>query len=499
LGLDLRGGVHFLLAIDMNSLLEKRINGDIRNMREELRRTKIRGAHVSSDNNQHIIIQFQNSEDTKAGMKILKLNFPDFDVTKEGNLDKNQLTLSLTPLAMQNIQNYAVEQTTNILRNRINELGVTEPIVARLGVDRISVDLPGVQDTARAKEILGGTASIELRLVDMSHDAEIAKQTNKVPTVSQLYNYHGSPILLEKRAVLSGTSITGAIASVDEYAQPSVEVRLGGGGESQFYRVTKKNIGRPMAIVFIETKLVPHVVAGTTKFTAQKRERIISVATIRSGLANNFRITGLTDSHEAMDLALFLRSGALPAPISIIEENTVGPSMGKDNIMKGVHSVEVGFLCIIAFMLLYYRFFGLAANLALFLNLVFLVAIMSLIGATLTLPGIAGILLTLGMSVDANVLIFERIREELRRGASCQSSINAGFERAFSTIIDANITTLIAAVALFALGSGAVKGFAVTLTIGLITSMFTAIMGTRALINLVYGRKRQVKKLSIGI
>lgn len=499
LGLDLRGGVHFLLAIDVDSLIEKRTNGEVRNIREELRNAKIRGANVNSTKNNRIAIQFRDNGDYKAGVKLLKPRFPDYEIAKDSNPDDNRLIFALTPMAIQNAQNYAVEQTTNILRNRINELGVTEPIVQRQGADRIAVDLPGIQDTARAKQILGGTASVELRMVDVEHDPHIAAETRKIPATAQLYQYKGSPLLLEKRVILSGTSITGAVASVDDYAQPSVQVRLGGGGESQFYRTTKKNIGHPMAIVFIETKLVPKTVDGKMTFTAEKREKIISVATIKSALSNNFQVTGLTDSQESMDLALFLRSGALPAPISIIEESTVGPSMGKDNIMKGVRSVEIGFALIVMFMLLYYRFFGFAADVALFMNLVFLMAVMSIIGATLTLPGIAGILLTLGMSVDANVLIFERVREELRNGMTCQSSINAGFDRAFSTIIDANVTTLIAAIALFALGSGAVKGFAVTLTIGLITSMFTAIMGTRAIVNLAYGSKRQVKKLSIGI
>ena len=498
LGLDLRGGVHFLLAIDIESLLEKRLQGDVRNIRDELRVAKIRGATVSSADHHRIMIQFRTHQDLKQGLKLLKPRFVDYHVEPNAMMEHRYLSLVLTPAAITRMQVDAVEQTITILRHRVNELGVAEPIVQQQGIDRIAVDLPGIQDTARAKQILGGTASIELRLVDTDDDP-VMHRTHHVPASAQLYTYRGSTILLEKRVVLAGASITGAVASVDDYGQPSVQVRLGGGGESHFYRVTKQNIGRPMAIVFIETKLIPQTHADQLTFVAEKQEKIISVATIKSALANNFQITGLTDSQEAADLALFLRSGALPAPISVIEESTIGPSLGKDNIIKGVQSVAIGFGFIVAFMLIYYRFFGLAADLALFMNLIFLMAIMSMIGATLTLPGIAGILLTLGMSVDANVLIFERIREELRGGMSCQASIYAGFDRAFSTIVDANITTLIAALALFALGSGAVKGFAVTLTIGLLTSMFTAIMGTRAIINLVYGNKRQLQKLSIGI
>ena len=499
LGLDLRGGVHFLLAIDVATLLDKRVNGDVRNVRDELRTAKIRGAAVSRSKDDTIVVQFRSKDDYKAGMTQLRQGrFQDYKVLQKLETDSNRLKLVMTPLAIQNAQNNAIEQTTNILRNRINELGVSEPIVQRQGVDRISVDLPGVQDTARAKQILGGTASIELRLVDVEHDPDLAAESKKIPATTQLYQYENRAVLLEKRVVLSGTSITGAVSSMDQYGQPAVKVRLGGGNESSFYRITKQNIGRPMAMVFIETKLTPKQENGEMKFVHEKKERIISIATIRSALPNNFEVSGLHDTQESMNLALLLRSGALPAPITIVEESTVGPSMGKDNIAKGVLSVEIGFVFIILFMLVYYRFFGFAANAALLMNLVFLVAVMSLIGATLTLPGIAGILLTLGMAVDANVLIFERIREELRNGMTPQSSISAGFDRAFSTIIDANVTTLIAAVALFALGSGAVKGFAVTLSIGLLTSMFTAIMGTRAIINLAYGN-RQVKDLSIGI
>ena len=497
LGLDLRGGVHFLLAIDVDTLLSKRISGDIRNLRDEFRTDKIRGATIAAQKDQHISIRLRHQSDISKAVKVIKTRFTDYDIVHHHNTDDLRLSLVMTPSAIQNAENYAVEQTTMILRNRINELGISEPIVQRQGVDRISVDLPGIQDTARAKQILGGTATVEMHLVDIDNDPIVAAETKKSPINTQLYFHENRPVLLQKRVILSGDSITGAVGSVDQYGMPAVQIRLGGGGEAQFYRMTKQNIGNPMAITYVETKLTPKTVNGKMAFEQEKQEKIISIATIKSALGNNFQISGLHDSQEALNLGLLLRSGALPAPISIIEESTVGPSLGKVNIDKGVMSVEIGFALIVIFMLLYYRTFGLAADIALLMNLILLVATLSVLKATLTLPGFAAIVLTLGMAVDANVLIFERIREELRNGMSPQASISAGFDRALSTIIDANVTTLIAAVALFALGSGAIKGFAVTLTIGLVTSMFSAIMGTRAIIGLVYGG-RNVKKLSIG-
>ncbi len=498
LGLDLRGGVHFLLAIDIDTLLDKRVSGDIRNLRDEFRTEKIRGATIAAQKDHRIVIRLRSQEDLSKAVKVVKTRFSDYEIVHNYNKKDLRLSLMMKPAAIQNAENYAVEQTTMILRNRINELGISEPIVQRQGVDRISVDLPGIQDTARAKQILGGTATVEMHLVDIDNDPIVAAETKKIPINTQLYFHEKRPVLLQKRVILSGDSITGAVGSVDQYGMPAVQIRLGGGGESQFYRTTKQNIGNPMAITYVETKLIPKVVNGKMEFEQNKQEKIISVATIKSALGNNFQISGLHDSQEAINLGLLLRSGALPAPISIIEESTVGPSLGEVNIDKGILSVEIGFALIVIFMFIYYRTFGLAADIALLMNLILLVAILSVLNATLTLPGFAAIVLTLGMAVDANVLIFERIREELRNGMSPQASINAGFERALSTIIDSNLTTLIAAIALFALGSGAIKGFAVTLTIGLITSMFSAIMGTRAIIGLIYDGRR-VKKLSIGI
>ncbi|MBB72660.1 MAG: protein translocase subunit SecD [Legionellales bacterium] len=496
LGLDLRGGVHFLLAIDVDSLIESRLNGDRRGIGDEMRSERIRYADLAKYGDNQILLKLRNSNDLQKATSIIAQRFPDLQAeAKQG--EANTLILTMTPTATLNAQNYAVAQTTTILRNRINELGVAEPVVQRQGADRISVDLPGVQDTARAKQILGGTATLEFHLADVTNDPREALDGN-VPAGAKLYKYDGMPYLLKDRVILSGTSITDANSTIAEDGRPAVNIRLGGGGEAMFYRITRDNVGKPLGIVYVETKLDSKLVDGKVVYTPRKTEKVIMIANIKSALPSNFQITGISDPKEARDLALMLRAGALPAPISIIEESTVGPSLGKENISKGVDSVVIGFVLIILFMAVYYRLFGLIANLALVLDLILLVALLSVIGATLTLPGIAAIVLTVGMAVDANVLIFERIREELRNGMPPQASIQAGYERALSTIIDSNVTTLIAAIAMFAIGTGAVKGFATTLTLGLITSMYSTVVGTRALVNLIYGR-RSVKHLSIGI
>ena len=387
----------------------------------------------------------------------------------------------------------------SILRNRVNELGVGEAVVQQQGATRVSVDLPGIQDAARAKQILGGTATLQFHLVDSTNNPEIAKQTGAVPLGSKLYMMDGHPILLKRQVVLSGDSITSAVSSFDQQtASPDVQIQLGGGGESFFTKVTRENIGKRMAIVFVESKTTVKTVNGKAIRTTEREERVISAPVIQNALGNNFQITGLADSKEASDLSLLLRAGALPAAIYPVEERTVGPTLGKENIKRGMISLEVGMGLILILMILYYRFFGLVANIALLLNLILLCALLSMIGATLTLPGIAGIVLTVGMAVDANVLIYERIREELRHGLSPQAAIYAGYERAFSTILDANITTLIVAIVLFSVGTGPVRGFAVTLSLGLLTSMLTGVTYTRAIVNAFYGG-RNVQKLSIGI
>lgn len=392
-----------------------------------------------------------------------------------------------------------IEQTMSILRNRVNELGVGEAVVQQQGATRVAVDLPGIQDAARAKQILGGTATLQFYLVDQDNDPQIAKQTGAVPVNDKLLMMEGRPILLKRQVVLSGDSITSAVSSYDQQsATPAVQIQLGGGGESLFTKVTRENIGKRMAIVYVETKNTIQTVNGVEKRITHREERVISAPVIQNALGNNFQITGLADNKEASNLALLLRAGALPAAIYPIEERTVGPTLGKENIRRGIVSLEVGMGLILVLMLVYYRFFGLIANIALLLNLVLLCALLSMIDATLTLPGIAGIVLTVGMAVDANVLIYERIREELRHGLSPQAAIYAGYERAFATILDANITTLIVAIILFAVGTGPVRGFAVTLSLGLITSMLTGITYTRGIVNWYYGG-RAVKKLSIGI
>ncbi|HEY5790524.1 MAG TPA: protein translocase subunit SecD, partial [Gammaproteobacteria bacterium] len=383
--------------------------------------------------------------------------------------------------------------TSNVVGN---ELGVAEPVIQQQGLNRIVVQLPGVQDTARAKEILGATATLEYRLVDTEHDVEAAL-AGRVPPNAKLYTErNGRPILLQRSVIVTGDQIIDAASTIDENGSPAVTVRLDGKGGRRMSQVTSENINKPMAVVFIENRTETRFVDGQPVRTTKRIEEVINVATIRDHFSNRFQTTGLDNPEEARDLALLLRAGALATPIEIVEERTVGPSLGKDNIEQGFNAVLLGFALVMVFMALYYRLFGLVANIALAMNLVLIIAALSLLQATLTLPGIAGIVLTVGMAVDANVLIFERIREEVRAGGSPQASIHSGYEKALSTIADANITTLIAAVVLYSFGTGPIKGFAVTLSIGIVTSMFTAIMGTRAVINLIYGGRR-VQRLAI--
>lgn len=504
LGLDLSGGVHFLMAIDVNSLLSHRMQAAERNISDTLRKDGIRYLGLQ-DRANGINIRLADRATADKVTAILETDYPEFSRTVTADGQQWLVTANLSASARAEAQNFAVEKTLSVLRKRIDELGVNEPIVQRQGTDRISVDLPGVQDTARAKQIIGGTATLEFHLQDTLHDAAQAQASGVIPPGMALYPYtpagiaQSMPVLLQDRLILSGASITNASSTMGEDGRPAVSITLGGGGEAAFYRITGENVGKPLAIIYVETTLTPVVIDGKAQYSQRKSERIISIATIQSALPSTFQITGLANPNEARDLALLLRAGSLPTPVSIIEESTIGPSLGQQNIDKGVLSIEIGFVVIVIFMMLYYHFFGLLANIALGMNLVLLVAVLSALGATLSLPGIAGILLTLGMAVDANVLIFERIREELRNGVSPQASIQAGYERALSTIVDSNVTTLIAAMAVLIIGTGAIKGFAVTLTIGILTSMFTAITGTRAIVNLIYGRKVRLTKLSIGI
>lgn len=496
-GLDLRGGVHFLLEVDVESVISRRYEGIMKNIGQELREAGIGYSGIRYLSDKGIELRFRDSDSMENALVELRQKISDVVFVKTKT--QNSILGAISPAELNSIRQNTIEQTMSILRNRVNELGVGEAVVQQQGATRVAVDLPGIQDAARAKQILGGTATLEFHLVDQENDPFIAKQTGVVPVNDKLYMMDGHPILLKRQVVLSGDSITSAVSSFDQQtASPSVQIQLGGGGESLFTKVTRENIGKRMAIVFVETKTTTQTINGEEKRVTKKEERVISAPVIQNALGSNFQITGLTDSKEASNLALLLRAGALPAAIYPVEERTVGPTLGKENIRRGLISLEVGMGLILVLMLVYYHFFGLIADIALMLNLVFLCALLSIIDATLTLPGIAGIVLTVGMAVDANVLIYERIREELRNGLSPQAAIHAGYERAFSTILDANVTTLIVAIILFAVGTGPVRGFAVVLSLGLLTSMLTGITYTRAIVNWYYGG-RNVKKLSIGI
>ena len=496
-GLDLRGGVHFLLEVDIESVINRRYEGMMKGIGQDLREAGIRYAGIRYVVDKGVDVRFRTEQIIDDALVELREKFASLEFTK--SKDGLGLIVSLTPAELNSIRQTTIEQTMSILRNRVNELGVGEAVVQQQGATRVAVDLPGIQDAARAKQILGGTATLQFHLVDQENDAQIAKQTGAVPMGSKLFMMDGRPILLKRQVVLSGDSITSAVSSFDQQtATPAVLIQLGGGGESFFTKITRDNIGKRMAIVFVETKTDTEESGGKTTRVTHREERVISAPVIQNALGNNFQITGLTDSKEASNLSLLLRAGALPAAIYPVEERTVGPTLGKENIRRGIVSLEVGMGLILILMLVYYRFFGFVANVALLMNLILLCALLSIIGATLTLPGIAGIVLTVGMAVDANVLIYERIREELRHGLSPQAAIYAGYDRAFSTILDANVSTFIVAVVLFSVGTGPVRGFAVTLSLGLLTSMLTGVAYTRAIVNWFYGA-RNVKKLSIGI
>lgn len=498
LGLDLRGGVHFLLQVDVNSVMQQRIEGDLRGIGQALRDEHIRYSGISRKEDNQVVLQFRSEDIAKQALDFVSRRYIEFtwDTSKAG--DQFYVTGTLTPSALFRARSETLEQAMNTLRNRVNELGVSEAVVQQQGESRVSVDLPGIQDTAEAKNILGKTATLEFHMVDSDDNAALAQQQGVTPPDTRLYTLGGQPILLRNQIVLQGSSIVSATSSICENGRPCVPVRLGGSGDSLFTKTTAENVGKRMAIMYVEVKSTPKVVNGqnTIEYTTEKR--IISAPVIIQALGGSFQITDMASMNEARNLALLLRAGALPAPVTIIEERQVGPSLGKQNIHMGVLSVEVGMGLVVVFMALYYGLMGIFADIALAMNLVLIVALLSMLGATLTLPGIAGIVLTVGMAVDANVLIFERIREEIRRGNGIQSSIYAGYSRAFTTIFDANVTTLIVMMILFSMGSGVVKGIAITITIGLMTSMFTAIYGTRTLVNLVYG-SRNIKHISIGI
>lgn len=497
LGLDLRGGVHFLMDVDMEAAVAKTYERYVDELKAELRQSKIRYLTVVYEN-EHLSIKFRDNTQLSSAQQAIQTQFPDdFNFQLNADAPTPELVLSLLPRTLSEAKKYALKQNITTLRNRINELGVAEPVIQQQGDRRIVVQLPGVQDTAKAKEILGATATLEFRLVEEKGDAQRAERTGYAPNGSRLYHFRdGRPILLKRSIIVSGDNVINAQSGIDpEAGSPQVSVTLDGVGGRKMLATTKQNVGNRMAVVYIENRIDTVVVNGEKVKKRVTTKDVINAAVIRGQFANRFQITGLDSPQEAQDLALLLRAGALAAPMEIVEERTVGPSLGQDNIDQGMLSVVVGFLLVLVIMVWRYKTFGMIANVALTLNLVLIVAVLSLLQATLTLPGIAGIVLTVGMAVDANVLIFERIREELKN-ASVQSAIHAGYEKAFVTIADANITTLLAAVVLFSFGTGPIKGFAITLSIGIITSMFTAILGTRAVVNALYGNK-PVAKLSI--
>ena len=494
LGLDLRGGVHFLMEVDMGEAIRKMEEAKVADFRSQLREEKIRYAGIRN-NAQGIEIKFRDAESLASAERFLKSRSNDMVFTDVSKGEDFALQAVMSETYLKQIKEEALQQNITTIRNRVNELGVAEPVVQRQGAERIIVELPGVQDTARAKEILGATASIEFHMVDDKADPNAA-QSGRIPAGSEVYQRReGGQVVLKKEVMLTGDHITGAQPSFDQYSRPQVSINLDAKGGTIFSNVTKDNIGKPMATLFIEYKDSGERNAdGSVKML--KIQEVISVATIQARLGRNFVITGLSHG-EAQNLALLLRAGALIAPVSIVEERTIGPSLGAENIESGVQAMIWGMAVVLIFMLVYYRSFGFIANLALTANLVMVVGVMSMIpGAVLTLPSIAGMVLTVGMAVDGNVLIYERIREELRAGRSVQQAIHEGYGNAFSTIADANITTFLTALILFAVGTGAIKGFAVTLMIGIATSMFTAIVGTRAIVNAIWGGKR-VKTLSI--
>ena len=499
LGLDLRGGIHFKLEVDMDVAIAKREQQYVDDLKSTLREEKIRYHRIDRAKGDGVNLSFRTDADRVKALDVMGKKFSELKTrtTEKGKYFIITARISQTKLA--EIKTNAVKQNMTTIRSRINQLGVSEPQVYREG-NRIVVQLPGVQDSAQAKKVLSATASLEFRLVKQNGDIQAALK-GKIPADSELFEWRDNdrlPSLLKKKVIVTGDHITNANTGVDENGLPQVSISLDSKGGSKMTAVSKRNIGKPMATVFIEYKTKYENVNGIMKPIGKPKKvsKIISIATIQTVLGSNFRITGIDSAQEAHTLAILLRAGALTAPITIVEERTIGPSLGKDNIAKGVLSVQIGLATVLLFMLFYYKLFGLIADLALMINLVLIVAIMSMLGATLTLPGIAGIVLTVGMAVDANVLIYERIREELRDKASIQRAIHQGYDSAFSTIMDANITTLIAALILFAIGTGPVKGFAVTLAIGILTSMFTAIVGSRALVNLWFGG-RKLKKLWI--
>ena len=487
LGLDLRGGIYFLLEVDTDSLIETRLEANAEDFKRRLREESLNFRSIESDK-ESVTFLFATDEDKSDSLSFLRGFLTDFEIIEEFE----SIKIKFSREGITSIQDYAVQQNLTTLRNRVNELGVSEPVVQREGAKRISVQLPGIQDTAEAKKIIGKTANLEFRLEANNRTLRSRKEP---------FDFRGVSVDLEKNIIISGDKVADANVGYDESGFPQVNITLDGEGGAKMHRSTRNNVGRKMAVLFIERKSAAKEVVlpdGTLDLIIEPviTKRVISLATIQSALPNRFRITGLDSPNEASELALLLRAGALAAPMEFVEESTVGPSLGAENIRLGIQSLILGLFLVLIFMVVYYKIFGLFANIAVIFNLILITAIMSILSATLTLPGIAGIVLTVGMAVDANVLIFSRIREELKNNSRATDAIIAGYDRAFVTILDANITTLIVAVILYAIGTGPIKGFAITLSIGIVTSMFTSILGTRAMVSLIY-RKNNVRRLWI--
>ena len=491
LGLDLRGGVHFLMQVDMAAVIEQTRERYRDEFRRLLREADLRYRDVSLEAD-GVYLTFADAATRTQARELLADEYIELDLEPVADSDPPRLAARLTDEERREVQDFAVEQNMTTLRNRVNELGVAEPVIQRQGRDRIVVQLPGVQDTARAKDIIGATATLEFRMVDQGNFPYFGDGDDPIPPGTERFPERGGGfVLLERNVIITGEAITDAQSGLDtQTGQPQVNIRLSGSGGRVMNEVTGGRVGDHMAVVFKETEIQARRVDGAIVREQVEVEEVINIARIQEQLGSRFRITGLESSREARNLALLLRAGSLAAPMQIVEERTVGPSLGQENINQGFMAVVLGFVLVVVFMAVYYKVFGLIANLALLANLVLVIAALSLLQATLTLPGIAGIVLTVGMAVDANVLIYERIREELRAGSSTQQAIEGGYGKAFSTIADANVTTLIAAIVLFAFGTGPIKGFAVTLSLGIVSSMFTAILGTRVLVNLIYGGRR---------
>ena len=499
LGLDLRGGMYFLLNIDMQEVVNNRLQNDSTGIMNDFRQANIRYAAINVVPNQGIVMSFKDANSLSTGQSYLAQNFPDLNTV----VNNQALTImsNLVPAALKTLENNASDQTLQVMRNRVNELGVSEASVAKEGDGRIVIELPGVQDATRAKSIIGGTATLKAMMVNDSVDPNVIAKNNQVPAGCTLYyDESGNPYVIYNPVIITGNSISNATVGYDQQTgAPVVQVSLTGPDVSYFTQVTGQNVGHRMAIVLVESTFDQEEVNGKVQNVTHTTQTVINAATIQSALPGNFQITGIGNARAAQNLALSIRAGALPAPVQIAEERQIGPSLGEQNIKMGELSVFVAFLIVIAFIAIYYSVFGMIADVCLLLNLIFIVAVMSIIpGATLTLPGIAGVVLNVGMAIDSNVLIFERVREEIRRGNSNMLAISTGYNRAFGTILDANITTFMVALILFAVGTGVIKGFATTLMIGIVTSVFTATVVGRAMVNFIYGRNPN-KKLRIGI